>query len=301
MDSQEQQIGILQRTILPLFATFGFPYCDPIGTAFIVYREDKIAIGITAAHNFQEIAKLDERHKIGRTFTPPEYKPRVVEIKFERTSPRVLYPDNMGNVRFLPIRHAYVLSPSDVAIFTVVIPSTCPSELVFTNALKLDTGPPPKGTRVKALGYERMTYAPPESGTININCTLAKREGVVTEVYPYIGPRNKLWPCFEASIPFDGGMSGGPVFDCSGSEDIVVGAISSDFSLGASDAGSGFGAICSILWPAMTIPMTHDVIQGIHKPSLIELEKRCLVYDRGLAHKHVHCSDNAGQVILNWV
>jgi len=108
-----QEIIAAQRTIVPIVATFAYPNLVPIGTAFIIYTERKKAIALTAAHNFEAIARLDRPYDIYHPTMPQEFRPVVRSIDFRNTMPRVLYPDQRGGMFTPRITHAYVLLPAE--------------------------------------------------------------------------------------------------------------------------------------------------------------------------------------------
>jgi len=215
--------------------------------------------------------------------------------------PRVLYPDNDGSMHLPYILNAYILEPSDIAVFTIIIPETLPSDLTFSKKLQIDSGPPKTGNEDKALGYWGMTTSREDHG-IDIHCSLAFREGTIGQVFPIHGPPNKPWPCFHCTTPFDSGMSGGPIVDTSGETDVVIGMVCSDFTLGESLEGSGPTAISSILWPSMMTKMKNEHLHGIDGPTLIDFVRRGLINDRGMAHDHIQVTQtDPEQMFMKWV
>jgi len=122
---------------------------------------------------------------------------------------------------------------------------------------------------------------------VKISLRVNRRHGRILEVFESGGPRNEPYPCFTSSIPFDHGMSGGPILDVSDGRPCAIGVISYDLSLDPSGAGCGECAVSSILWPAMATKMKWEQLDDIAPPSLIDFERISLLEDRGQAHQHI--------------
>jgi Trypsin-like peptidase domain len=303
-----QELIAAQRTIVPIVATFAYPEFEAIGTAFIIYTEGKKAIALTAAHNFEAIARLDRPYETYHPTMPQEFRPVVRSINFRDATPRVLYPGlDDGRMYTVRITGAYVLIPADIAVVTLSIPNTLPDDFVFSERLSIDSSPPRAGTPIRLAGYWNMSVNPhqDEIGTgARFTGRFDPRDGEIIEVFRTLGPRNKPWPCFQCNTPIDSGMSGSPLLDISGSHDVVaVGIASSDSSLDPSFAASGADAFAAIIWPAMTIRLEQENLGGMNGPTLMELARQGLIADRGKAHEHiqVHPDTTSERVLMRWV
>lgn len=301
-----QGIIAAQRNIVPIVATFKYPDLEPIGTAFIIYTEGKKAIALTAAHNFEAIARLDRPYEICHPTMPAEFRPILRSIDFANATPRVLFPDHNGRICLPRIVRGYVLLPADIAVLTLFIQDTLPADLVFTEKIDIDSSPPRVGLPIRMAGYCNMS-ANPHQDEIGLGTRLTTRfdprEGKIIEVFRSVGPRNKPWPCFRCDTPIDSGMSGGPILDTSGTHDVAVGVASSDSSLEPSFAASGADAFASILWPAMTIKLEQENLAGINGPTLMDLARHGLITDRGMAHEHIQLSAETTpeKILMRWV
>jgi hypothetical protein len=302
-----EEIIAAQRTIVPIVATFAYPDFEPIGTAFIIYTEGKNAIALTAAHNFEAMARLDRPYDIYHPTMPQEFRPVVRSINFRNATPRVLYPGLDGSMFTVRITGAYVLIPADIAVVTLSIPNTLPDDLVFSEKLVIDSSPSRVGTPIRLVWYWNMSANPQqdEIGTgTRFSGRFDPREGEIIKVFRTLGPRNKPWPCFQCNTPIDSGMSGAPLLDISGNHDVfAVGIASSDSSLAPSLAASGADAFASILWPAMTIRLDQENLGGMNAPTLMDLARQGLISDRGRAHEHiqVHPASTSEHSMMRWV
>jgi hypothetical protein len=162
----------------------------------------------------------------------------------------------------------------------------------FEKRLMIDSSPPKAHTSVVALGYADMKITDQEiigddevRGKISLR--VIRRPGRILEVFQSVGPRNERYSCFTSSIPFDHGMSGGPIIDVSDERACAIGVISYDLSLDPSGKGCGECAVSSILWPAMGTRMKWEKLDNIISPFLIDFERAGLIQDRGKAHEHI--------------
>jgi hypothetical protein len=153
-----------------------------------------------------------------------------------------------------------------------------------------------------AFGYKGMKVprhtVEGRQATVEFTEILARRPGTISEVYPFHGPRGQKMPCFECQIPFDSGMSGGPVMEISDAGPVIIGVISSDFSFDYSHGGSGEHALASVIWPSMIIPLEKEKLAGIANPTLLDFEQMGLIADRSKAHSHVRWNEQ--RTIIRW-
>jgi hypothetical protein len=290
-----EEIAIdLRRVVLPIVAINSDWHAEPIGTAFVVSAAGKYALAFTAAHCLHYIARLDAPYARSHETTLPDFRPVLSDIDLNDFKGRVLYPDATGNFHALYLAKAYSIQPSDLAICRLEVPPILETTVKFEKRLIIDSSPPKPHTNVVAVGYAGMTIVDQEvlgdgEARGKISLKLNRKPGRVVEVFETRGPRNEPYPCFTSSIPFDSGMSGGPVLDLSDGRACAIGVISYDLSLDGSDAGCGECAVSSILWPAMATKMKWEKFKDndITAPSLTDFERLGLVEDRGKAHQHI--------------
>jgi hypothetical protein len=119
----------------------------------------------------------------------------------------------------------------------------------------IDPFPPQIGESVAAFGYHssqiKVSKNPNGSNHIDLRDEPTMSVGRVKALYPKGRDKTMLpFPCFEVDARFDGGMSGGPVFDETGA---VCGLVCSGFH-GAHENGPPISYVAT-LWPifGMTI------------------------------------------------
>src|SRR6185503_8944515 len=144
-------------------------------------------------------------------------------------------PDAAGNFHALYLAKAYAIEPSDIAVCRLEVPPKLETTVKFEKRLMIDSSPPKVDTNVVAVGYADMKIMDQEvigddEARGKINLKLNRRPGRVLEVFQTGGPRNEPYPCFTSSIPFDHGMSGGPIMDMSDERACAIGVISKDLS-----------------------------------------------------------------------
>ena len=150
-----------------------------------------------------------------------------------------------GQVAFDLLVKAVTLSPhTDVAFLHL---GGLPEPLPFAEwALPVvDLFPPVVGSVVHAVGYHsaraEVDHARRE---IRVHREVAISEGVVVDIHEERRDGRLNFPCFQTDARFDGGMSGGPVFNDQGA---LCGIISSN--LPPSSDGEPHVSYVATLWP----------------------------------------------------
>jgi hypothetical protein len=120
--------------------------------------------------------------------------------------------------------------------------------------LRLDLMPPSVGEPIHAFGYSESRIG----ATAPKEFTLAQRpvttHGRVMEVHHVLRDEVRMpFPCFRTNARFDGGMSGGPVFNQAGQ---LCGLICSSYPPFTPDEDHASYVVS--LWPAMAIPIDLD-------------------------------------------
>jgi Trypsin-like peptidase domain len=222
------------------------------------------------------------------------FRAAIKQRELKRTELRAVCRTSDNALCLAVIDKVWMIESLDVAVCSIHLPPSAPSDAIFPLRLGIDTRPLMKGEPVVAVGYHSMTVQQEShegvgasSGTFNF--TLEARDGVVTEAFPSKGPRNEPTSCFQVNIAFDSDMSGGPVIKESGSELVACGIIGKDSSDStATQRGSGTLALAWDLWQAMALTVKLEETSGSSETtSLLELVKRQLIHDRGDAASHV--------------
>lgn len=288
----------VQRAILPIVATgVRYDHFTPIGTGFVVATLGRRAVMLSAAHNFQTIRKIDMPYEISASNTLPEFRVEIEPYQMKETKMQALFFGQDNHFHCATIMTVDGNKPADVVACLISLEDDIPSEVLFDTKLAIDTTPVEAGQPIVAAGYSNMQAEEQGNSMVIYKQELAWREGKVTEVFRNKGPRNQPYPCFQCDIPFDAGMSGGPILNNSpGVVASARGVISSDMSENgvSMKEGSGASSIACMLWPAMGIKLTYAGLDGQAGVTLLELERRGWIDDKGRASEHVSFVQPAG-------
>jgi hypothetical protein len=116
----------------------------------------------------------------------------------------------------------------------------------------LDMTPPNIGDEIDGFGYH-SSHAEPLKGSIAWHTSPASSPGVVRAVHLEKRDRATLhWPCFQTTARFDGGMSGGAVFNKAGR---LCGIICSSLPSTTDEPDIEHASYVSLLWPVLGIPI----------------------------------------------
>jgi len=157
----------------------------------------------------------------------------------------------------------------------------------FLHALALNTSVPVVGQRAVATSFFKGSMTPQSSTageTRTYRYIFDYRYGTVNEV-SHQGSRGLKTPCFSTTIPFDAGMSGGPVLVGQERGKVLAasGVICRDFSepVSFSDGSPGLSTAAQ-LWPALALGFKWT-INGVPEGrlSLLDCIKRGFVVDVG--------------------
>lgn len=161
---------------------------------------------------------------------------------------------------------------------------------LYTPILRLE--PPPVGETVCAFGFHTPRIVTDNNRT-TWHVNPFSSEGTVVEVFERQRDSHRLnFPCFRTNARYDGGMSGGPVFDSHGH---LCGVICSN--LPPSEPGDEHVSYVTSLWPALAIPI--DAVMAGHpdvkRPTIYDLALRGYIGTVGLDAVTV-ARDEAGMV-----
>ena len=129
-----------------------------------------------------------------------------------------------------------------------------PGAMAYTfRHLTLDLLPPAVGERISAFGYHSNEIEERDHEIVLLQGA-ATTHGTVLEVHDEFRDKARLrFPCFRTNARFDGGMSGGPVFNAAGH---LCGMICSALPPTADDEDHASYVVS--LWPAMAIMIELD-------------------------------------------
>ncbi|WP_165979496.1 S1 family peptidase [Paraburkholderia guartelaensis] len=181
---------------------------------------------------------------------------------------------------------------TDISVLHLALFRSSSRELLRNSGAKmkwrhppLAFGPPRLGERLAAFGYHssKVDTRPAENGNYHLELTDAPTTstGLVEEILPQGQPAgNFTFPCYRIAARFDGGMSGGPVFDQEGA---LCGIISGSLSPG-DDQDEPISYVC-MLWPILRL--TISVNRGPKFPRNVKYPMAHLVRD-GQLHVMPH-------------
>jgi hypothetical protein len=283
-----------RQTILPIVATTTAGEFKAIGTGFIFCARGRYALMFSAAHIFRHVERMDQPYDPSHPTTPLEFRvPPPEHNLLTCTDMHALFRTNDGTEYMALIPHAYPWA-NDTAVCVVELGTQVPQSVSIEKSIVIDTTPPVSGTQVLAVGYSKMQVEDTglKTGAVSITFRreLTWRPGRIIEVFPTRRGSLQPWPCFQTDIPFDSGMSGGPILKNVGDLFVACGVINSDSTVEGSipGTGSGLDAIASMLWPSMGITIEEASIEGTRRPArLVELQQRNFIHDLGNASGHI--------------
>lgn len=192
---------------------------------------------------------------------------------------------------------SFWLSPhSDLAIFQTHPYNDTAGDQTIVHSVGLELAPPPIGSRVSAFGHHkaegRITVNEVGSNHYEINTGKAASVGEVREIHNLRRDSFRLnFPCYRVNARFDGGMSGGPVFNDQGH---LCGVVCS--SLPPFGEDEEHCSYVASLWPLMGLTVDFDITgaKTISSSPLIELAREGLIHVYGLQKILVGSSDMLG-------
>ncbi|MCC2973268.1 serine protease [Massilia sp. IC2-476] len=203
---------------------------EAVGTGFVVGAGGTVALVVSAAHVFEQIHRRQnprdvEKHTVFNTLHP---SPQKLDLDPEKVFGFVFRNGQAHRLKFLNLHYEL---RSDFAMFEAMSIDANPQP-IFTHNIGVDDELPTIGTAIEGIGFKHMIFAPHMDGgslKIKFAACLTRRTGTVSEVHPAGNMRLKV-PCFTATFPIFGGMSGGPVLKIgSANAPAACGLLSSDF------------------------------------------------------------------------
>jgi hypothetical protein len=205
------------------------------GTAAIVGPN----LAFCARHVLDEHWQLHEGRRISAGNNPGQFSFVLVQLVENR-------------LNLWTATEVWTSGATDIAAFYITPASDNARGYTFRRPV-LELMPPLVGERIRAFGYHSNEVSL-ENGEIVLRQAASTALGTVLEVHDEYRDRSRMpFPCFRTNARFDGGMSGGPVFNEAGH---LCGLICS--SLPASSPGEEHASYAASLWPAMAIVVRLD-------------------------------------------
>jgi hypothetical protein len=159
-------------------------------------------------------------------------------------------------------------------------------------------GAPPVGSTLAAFGYHSsiVKTQPAEGGNyhMELDDKPTTSTGIVEQILPQGQPSgNFTFPCYMMAARFDGGMSGGPVFN---EEGALCGIISGSLSPG-DEQDEPISYVC-VLWPILRLLIS--VNRGPKYPRDVKYPIAHLVRDRQIHTRAISFNGIDPALILAW-
>lgn len=262
----------LAASVVPLVAVRGTEsYAS--GTAFFV--ADTLAV--TAAHVLNDFAK-----RLGAQEPRPG---RDVTLDFQLHALRMFD----GVLYDYQVRRAWFTSPADLAVVEI-LPSG-PTPLDKWPRIPIEPVPPSLDEETLAVGHRRQS-AKVALNTGHLTTSFCVAPGEVKEVHVESRDRACLpFPCFRTDAQYDGGMSGGPVYNSAGR---ICGVVCS--SIPAQHDAEEHVSYAASIWPLFGVLV--DPPEGGSPIRLLEMAKAGHLDVSNLDRLSLR-SPSAGEVIVD--
>ena len=183
----------------------------------------------------------------------------------------------------LTIMRAWRLASLDIAVLAVGIPAEWPDDHRWVFPM-VDLLPPPVGTSIAAFGFPDSQFrAHHADGPPILNMSPSSSTGEVLEIHHQARDASRLpVPCFRTNARFDGGMSGGPVFNNQTGH--VCGVVCS--SIPATTTEDEHISYASTIWPVLGTPVdaSESGPSGATPYPLMNLYASGVLRARGMEH-----------------
>ncbi len=233
------------------------------------------SLALTAKHVIQDLwVSLSESSKAFAGTQPLTAGFRIIALQFLKSR---------DDLVVWTVQSVWGCSHSDLAILALAPLSVNALSYQFPRQLVLRASPPPEGSIVAAFGFsgsqvETVSREPNLVLTWGLNP--ATTQGPVLNVFDVVRDRSLLnFPCFEINARFEGGMSGGPVFNAAGE---LCGIVCASV---APNEGVSHIAYAATLWPifgvVIDVPLPNLIVNGPY--NIADLGRVGYVHLRGWA------------------
>jgi hypothetical protein len=200
-------------------------------------------LALTAKHVVEDLwTRLSRSNKAFTGVKPLTAEFRILALQFVGSADELV---------LWTVEKAWGSAHSDLCILALAPLSVNALNYTFEERLTLRASPPLEGSRVAAFGYsgsnvEAISREPNLQLRWGLNP--ATTDGIVLTVLNEMRDRSLLnFPCFEINARFEGGMSGGPVFNEAGE---LCGIVCSSVT---PEQGVSHIAYSATLWPVLGV------------------------------------------------
>jgi trypsin-like peptidase len=202
-------------------------------------------LAITAKHVIEDFLKQFTNANLERNMASGKNSETIENINILTSN----YGEAGKKMNVWRVYEIYFCLQSDIA-YLYMLPANEEAKDFKWNKCKLDLNPPLVGSLIFGFGFHNSTSQIGANGnTINLhwNNSGATTTGEVIEVFPARRDSSRLnFPCFQTDAQFDGGMSGGPIFNEGG---CLCGLICN--SMPATEEFPEHISYVALLWPEM--------------------------------------------------
>lgn len=203
-------------------------------------------VAITAKHVFEDFWKLYSDNK--KLIAGPEASGNF-------SMQAISFPNDGKKAALWNILYVALAPNTDIAFLHLTPADENSLNYKWKKIPKIDFAPPKVGEEISCFGY-RESKTSFENKKIIWEQTPTTSRGVVKEVHGEFRDNSRMkFPCFQTNARFDGGMSGGPIFNSKGK---LCGIICS--SLEPSNQEEEHVSYGTTLWPAMITKLEIDRI-----------------------------------------
>jgi len=256
--------GLIQQCVFPLIVKVG-DEIDVVGSCFAISSNGLIC---TAAHVLLEANSRAMRRKSAKGGYYSHYEFYALYASNELSD---VSGATVGGL--IPVDRVWAPEELDIGFGWLRVPRKIHDKsLLPIHSVRIRPIIPDAGMEIFGIGCHSMKASIKKSddSIIQYSQETAISAGVILDVYPLFRDRGFLsFPCFRTDALFEHGMSGGPIFDHSGS---VIGVICS----GDTSPGNSYG---SLIWPIFgcTIEMKRDKNSKLDRITIYELAKNGIV------------------------
>lgn len=250
----------------------------PSGTCIIIAPH----LAITAKHVVEDYYKIFDHKRI-------DSKGGNLNSSFAMRAVQIL--NNGKESAIWEVSKIYLAPSTDIA-FLYLNPFTKNAIDYKWKPPKLTLEFPEIGEKIFAFGY-RNSKITIEKNILKWKSQPASSQGVVIEVHPEFRDKSRLnFPCFHTNARFDGGMSGGPVFNEKG---FLCGLVCSN--LPPENTTQDHVSYVSLLWASLIteIDIPYDRCKGKTTYPILTLAQNGILHLEGWEKISIEVDNNTGK------